>query len=722
MSTPVTSTPAAPTRWWRRAGVRRAALLAFLSVTVFGLALAFGAWSRACAGNRCPSIAGLEGYDPDQASKVYAADGRLITDLGTERRTVITLDEMSPAIIAAFLVTEDKRFYDHAGIDWIRCIGAMKSNILTRRRSQGCSSITMQLAGNLFPEDIDRQDRSFGRKIREARVAQEIEDKYRKDKILELYLNQIHLGSRAFGVESASQRYFGKSAREVNVAEAAVLAALPKAPGRYDPRRRPALALQRRNLIIGLLERAGKLTAAEAERWRSYPLLLSSRADFSGVAEYFVEYVRQQLDARFGGQLYRDGLRVYTTLDLDIQQAAERALEAQLQDIESGRLGSYKHQTYADFQESRAESGDDADLVRTPYLQGLAVTIENQTGYIRALVGGRDFADSKFNRATQALRQPGSTFKPLVYSAAIRAGIPLSYVMMDEPIAVPMPGGQPDWQPQNYDLGFDGALTLRQALYKSVNIVAIKLGMEEVGEQAVISEAAKFGITTPIPPVPSIFIGSAEVYPINLIAAYTAFANLGSRAIPIAVTRVEDRQGNILLENKPRLEEVMSPAHAWLMTDGLRDVIRHGTGYGAIGSQGFAVPAGGKTGTTNDGFDVWFVGFTPDLVTGMWLGLDQPQKIMANAQGGRLVAPAWRQMMQEVYDRRTVPQAWTRPSGLTFLEIDRTTGRKATPFCPRQVHVVESFLPGTEPVEFCPVHLPLKIGGSGVPSGGAIVP
>ncbi len=698
--------------------VRRNILVGVLAVIAFGFAVLTAAWTRACAGNSCPSIAELGGYDPNQASKVYAADGRLITDLGLERRTVVPLGEMSPYVKAAFITTEDKRFYEHHGIDWYRVFGAMKNNLFKFRVAEGFSTITMQLARNLWPEDISGRDKSLSRKLREARVAMEIEDKYPKDKILELYLNQIDLGNRAYGVEAASQRYFGKSVRDLNVAEAATLAAIPKAPSRYNPRRNPNLSVQRRNTVMNLLRDNGLLTNEETERWKAYPLLLSSRSDFSGVAEYFVEYVRQALDARFGQDLYRSGYRIYTTLDLDTQQAAERALEARLEAIESGADGKFAHPTYRQYQDTRAEAPDDNNRATTPYLQGLVVTLEAKTGYIRAMVGGRDFDDSKFNRATQALRQPGSTFKPFVYAAALEAGYPLSYVMVDDPLSVEINPAEPPWTPQNYDLEFDGPMTLRRALYLSRNIIAIKLGME-LGEQAVISEATKFGITTRVPPVPSIHIGSADVIPLEIIAAYTAFANLGTRTIPNGILRVEDRSGKIVWQPAVRTAAVMDTTHAWLITDALRDVVRHGTAVGSVGAR-INFPAGGKTGTTNDGFDVWYIGFTPDLVTGVWIGFDQPKKIKGNAQGGVLAAPAWTAMMREVYERRSVPATWPRPAGLSALDIDKTTGYKATPFCPKDVHYIESFIPGTEPSAFCPIHSPFGavggvMGGSGQP-------
>jgi penicillin-binding protein 1A len=624
---------------------------------------------------------------------------------------------MSPYVKAAFITTEDKRFYEHHGIDWYRVFGAIKNNIFKFRVAEGFSTITMQLARNLWPEDISGRDKTLSRKLREAHVAREIEAKYPKDKILELYLNQIDLGNRAYGVEAASQRYFGKSVRDLNVAEAATLAAIPKAPSRYNPRRNPNLTVQRRNTILNLLRDNGLMSAEDTERWKAYPLLLSSHSDFSSVAQYFVEYVRQKLDDRFGPDLYKSGYRIYTTLDLDTQQAAERALEARLEAIESGADGKFTWPTYRQYLDSRADSPDDGTRTTTPYLQGLVVTLDAKTGNIRAMVGGRDFEDSKFNRATQALRQPGSTFKPIVYAAALEAGYPLSHVMVDDPLTVEIATDEAPWAPQNYDLEFDGPMTLRRALYMSRNIIAIKLGME-IGEDAVISEATKFGITTRVPPYPSIHIGSADVYPLEMIAAYTTFANLGTRTLPNAILRVEDRNGKIVWQPQVRSVTVMDTAHAWLMTDALRDVVRHGTAVGSVGSR-INFPAGGKTGTTNDGFDVWFIGFTPDLVTGVWIGFDQPKKIKANAQGGVLAAPAWTAMMREVYERRAIPPAWPRPDGLTALDIDKTTGYKATPFCPKDVHYIESFIPGTEPTAFCPIHSPFgAVGGAASPLGG----
>jgi penicillin-binding protein 1A len=636
--------------WFGPERARRTVFLLLLLVG-FGLGLGYGSWTRVCAGHACPSIAVLDDYRPQQTSKVYAVDGRLITELGLERRTLIRLEEMPPALRQAFLAIEDKRFYQHHGIDFSRVLGALRANLLSLSWGQGFSTITMQLARNVFPDRISRE-KTLTRKVKEARVARELEETYTKDRILELYLNQIYLGNGAYGVETAALRYFGKSSRDLNVAEAALLAALPKAPERYNPRRHPSRAIQRRNVVLELMRQQGYLPAAASEEWQAYPLTLSARQDYGDVAPYFVEWIRQTLDARFGRDLYERGLRVYTTLDLDIQQAAERALENQLEVIENGAYGRFPHRSFAQYL-GAANAGAEGRST-TPYLQGAMVAMDAETGAIRALVGGRDFDDSKFNRATQALRQAGSTFKPFVYSAAIRAGHSTTEMLEDAPISLPQPDGTV-WEPVNFEENtFHGMTTLRTALALSINLVTIRLGLE-LGAEAVVEEAHRYGLTTPVPAVPAMFIGSADVIPLEMVSAYTAFANLGVRSAPIAILRVEDPQGKVLWQPQPRRERVMAPDQAFVMNDLLRDVVRVGTASGAVKRTGFTLPAGGKTGTTNDFTDVWFIGFTRELVAGFWMGFDQPQTIKQGAQGGIFVVPAWGAFMREVYERRPSP-------------------------------------------------------------------
>jgi penicillin-binding protein 1A len=682
--------------WKRHSGLARTLLLLFTFGVAAGAGAAYSSWALVCRGGACPSIGVLESYTPRQTSKLFAADGRFVAEIGSERRTLITLADLPPVVRDAFVVTEDKRFFSHAGVDWIRVFGALARNVAAGSYAEGFSTITMQLARNVFPEDISRE-KTLIRKLREAKVARAIESRYSKSKILELYLNQIYLGAGAYGVETAAQRYFGKSARDLNLAEAATLAALPKAPERYNPRRSPDRAVQRRNTVVELMRRAGRVSDADASLAKAYPLQLARKTESGETAPYFVEWVRKQLDQQFGRRLYEEGLKVYTTLDIDMQSAAERAMEQQLRAIESGRFGAFKHLSYEEYV-ARSASGNH-EGANSPYLQGAFVAVEPRTGAVRALVGGRDYDDSKFNRATQALRQPGSTFKPIVYAAAVQNGRSPAYLIDDAPVSVPQADGS-DWTPQNFDMKFEGPMTMRRGLAQSRNLIAIRAGME-LGTRAVIDEARRFGISTNVPPYPSIYIGSADVYPIELIASYATFANLGTRTPPNAILRVENADGEVLWEPTPSRVAVLSPEEAWLMVSMMKDVVLRGTAYRAVWDAGFQIPSGGKTGTTNDGADVWYVGYTADLVAGVWMGFDQPQKIKGNAQGGELAAPAWTAFMKEVYRRKPAPPDWPRPEGIVERTIEASSGRLYSDACFGVPTITEYFVAGTEPIETC---------------------
>lgn len=680
----------------------RTFLLTLCFLLSFGTGFAYASWAMVCRAGRCPSENALEDYEPRQTSKLYAADGRFIAELGLERRTLVKFNDIPPLVRDAFVVTEDKRFYSHAGIDWQRVPGALLVDLKNRNFAEGFSTLTMQLARNIFPERISRE-KSLVRKLKEAKVARAIEQKYPKQKILELYLNQIYLGNGAYGIESAAQRYFGKSIKDLNVAEAAMLAALPKGPERYNPRQFPDRAVQRRNTVIGIMRDEKVINAADASQAQAYPLQLATRVEAGEIAPYFVEWIRQQLDDKFGKQLYEQGLKVYTTLDIDMQSAAERAMERQIRSIEAGKYGAFPHKSYESYMATVGDKDDDNPTNNSPYLQGAFVAMDPRTGAVRALVGGRDFDDSKFNRATQAVRQPGSTFKPFVYADAIQNGRPLSYILADTALTVDLGNGNL-WQPKDFEGSYQGNVPMRRALYQSLNVPTIRLGIE-LGIQSVIDEARKFGISTPIPGYPSIFIGAADVYPIEMVAAYSAFATLGNRAAPIAISKVEDQKGNVLWTPEPTITPVLSPEESWLMVSVMKDVVRRGTAAGSVGSQ-ISFPAGGKTGTTNDGTNVWFIGYTSDLVAGVWMGFDKPQKIKANAQGGILAAPAWTAFMNEVYKRKPKPNDWPMPGDIVQRQIDVTTNMLVSPYCPRNVIGTEYFIPGTDPIMQCDVHVP----------------
>ena len=683
----------------RHPALIRGTLLAFCFLLSFGVGLGYASWAMVCKSGRCPPVEVLDEYQPRQTSKLYAADGRFVAELGLERRTLVGIDSIPKLVQDAFVVTEDKRFWDHHGVDFRSVPRALLVDIKAGYFKEGFSTITMQLARNIFPERISREKAPL-RKLKEIKVARAIEQRYDKRRILELYLNQINLGNGGYGVETASQRYFGKSVGDLNVAEAATLAALPKSPVRYNPRRNPEASLQRRNTIIELMRQEGKLTVEDANLARAYPLKLGTKEESGQIAPYFVEYIRQLLDDKFGKQLYEQGLKVYTTLDIDLEAAAERALERQLRRIEAGQYGPYRHTSYEYY---IAKHGDDDEQPQnSPYLQGVFIAMDPRTGAIRALVGGRDFDDNKFNRAVQALRQPGSTFKPFVYAAAIQNGRPLSYTLDDSPLAVPMGDGT-EWKPQNYEGGGSGAkFPMRQALYNSMNIPTVRLGME-LGEASVIDMARKFGLSTPIPPYPSIFLGASDVYPIEMVAAYSAFATLGTRAVPQAIVRVESNKGEILWEPEIVRVPVMSAEESWLMVSAMKDVVRRGTAARFVGGQ-FSRPAAGKTGTTNDGTNVWFIGYTTDLVAGVWMGFDKPVKIKPNAQGGHLAAPAWTAFMNEVYRRKPPPGDWPMPANIVQRQVDVTTNELSSGYCPANVILTEYYIPGTDPMYPCTQH------------------
>jgi penicillin-binding protein 1A len=687
---------ASATGFFQHRLVRTALVLGTLGASL-GLGAFTAGWTLVCAGGQCPSVDVLELYQPRQTSKLYAADGRFLAELGLERRTVARLEDIPPLVRNAFIYTEDKRFYSHNGIDFIRVFGSVAVNVVRGGFAQGFSTITMQLARNIFPERLERA-KSIVRKLREGKVALDIERKYSKEKILELYLNQIYLGNGAYGVESAAQRYFGKNVRELNLPEAALLAALPKAPNRYNPRVEPDRAVQRRNTVLELMRSQNVISDSDASLAKAYPLQLAQKTETGDVAPYFVEWIRKQLDEQFGKQLYEQGLKVYTTLDIDMQLAAERALEQQLRAIEGGKMGKYNFTTYEQY---FARSADDdrpgSSTGITPYLQGAFVAMDPKTGGVRAMVGGRDYTDSKFNRATQALRQPGSTFKPIVFADAIQNGHTTAEALDDSPISVPQQGGG-NWSPGNFDGKSMGFIPLRRALYLSRNQATVRLGMT-LGEGSVASMARRFGLSTPMPQYPSLHIGAADVYPLEMVAAYSVFAAGGIRAKPTGIVRVENSKGEMLWQPTLNRTAVLSTGEAWLMTDMLRDVVRRGTGTRA--GTNLRVPAGGKTGTTNDGADVWFIGFTPDLVAGVWMGLDKPRGIMRNAQGGELAAPAWNAFMTEVYRRRSTAIDFPGPGGLVAVPVDRLTGYRAGPLCPADRIVIDYFVPGTEPTQEC---------------------
>jgi penicillin-binding protein 1A len=673
------------------------AALAAVAMIFLGVGAVSAAWVRACAGG-CPTAAQIADFAPRQATEVYDANGEVLGLFYRERRQLVSLADLPSHVPLAFVAIEDRRFFDHEGVDVRRLFGAARDNLLGGYG--GGSTITMQLARNLFPQQLPRGEKTLRRKTAEIRVALEMERRFEKSRILELYLNHIYLGSGAYGVEAAARTYFDKPARELSPLEAATLAGLPQAPHHYDPRRNPHLAERRRNTALGNMASIGVLTAAEADSLRREPITLAPPRGALR-APYFVEHIRRELEERFGELLYTGGLKIHTSLDPELQRTAEEALEEHLRAVEAGRYGRFTHISYERFTAER-EAGE--PITGTPYLQGVVSVLDPKTGDVLAMVGGRDWRQSQFNRAHQALRQPGSAFKPFVYAAALEKGRGPGNAFSDGPLFITQPDGS-TWSPRNYSGDYGGMMSMREALRQSRNLATIRVG-QDAGIPAVRDVAQRSGIDTRIPGYPSVFIGAAEVYPLDLIASYATFANGGMRVEPRFVRLIEDNRGQVLWRAPSHGEPAMDPGAAWLLTDMLREVVDRGTGYPArnpaIGNLPYSIPAAGKTGTTNDATDVWFVGYTPDIVAGVWLGLDQPRRIMTGATGGGLAVPVWARVVRKYYETREHPAAWERPSSVVPRRISRWTGRAVTDDCPyASDSYIDYFLASSAPTPGC---------------------
>ncbi len=613
-----------------------------------------------------------------QSSLVYARDGAFIGEIGREWRTSVSIKTLPRYLPQAFVAVEDHRFYQHEGVDLYGIAGAMKDNMMGA--SRGASTITQQLVGNLHPDLVDRRDRSIGRKLREQKAAREMERHYTKEQILEGYLNAISFGHGWFGVESAARHYFGKPAARLTLAEAASLAALPKGPAIYDPARHPDRNKNRRDAILDLMVTQGFVTRAQAAAAKAQPVVTAPSSGMTAYAPYFVDVVRTQLE-RAGIPVGQGGFRITTSLDGALQRAATAALVEGTAAVEA-RPG-YRHPTYA----NRSKGSTD-------YLQGMIVALDPNTGDVRALVGGRNYAEGPFNRAVNGLRQPGSSFKPIVYARAIMDSIPANAIVPDTSLELVVDRGNV-YRPRNADGEFLGDITLREALTKSRNPVAVQLWQRATGD-SVIALARRLGIRSYIAPWPSSAIGASAVQPLDLVAAFTAFPNLGTPAEPRFLHRVEDATGRVVYQQGVRmLPSALSPEVTFIVRDLMRDVVDRGTANAVRRYVPYTVPLAGKTGTTDDNTDVWFIGATSDLVAGVWLGFDKPRSIMPGAAGGTLAAPIFGQMLaRSGYGR---PASWAVPPGIVTAELDRDSGKLAEPTTPPEKRYLEYFLTGTEP-------------------------
>lgn len=660
---------------------------------VLALAAVVGAGCAPVARSQdCPSVEALQAYEPPQATRVYARDGSLVADLSPERRVVVDLDEVPPVVSNGFVAVEDRRFWSHGGVDVRGVARAAWRTVVRRSVREGSSTITMQLTRSVFPHELPMRDR-VRRKTCEVLLAGQVEEAFPKRDILRMYINQVYMGDGKYGVEEAARGYFGKPARRLTTSEAALLIGLVKNPEGYNPRRDVQRAVARRNVVLGVMAREGVITAAEAAKAKAEAVRLSPPLEAAGPAPYYVAAVRRELRTRFGGDADVRGLRVYTGLDPAVQRAARDALVEQIRAVENGTFGRWRHDRAPDRLQPAEGSG-------SPYLQGTVIVLDVRTGEVRALVGGRDFTHSSYDRALLARRQPGSTFKPIVYAAALQHGIPASAFVETTPVSVDLAGAA--WRPDDLVPDSVLSLTVRDALVLSSNNAAVRLG-ERVGLDNVIAMARTLGLTTPIPRYPSIVLGSAEVVPAELAAAYAVIGNGGYAVKPTLISRVEDARGNVLWRAPSRSEHVLDDGVAFITTSMMEDVVDRGTGT-AVRRNGFWLPAAGKTGTTNEARDVWFVGMTPDMVGVVWLGFDQPRQILPNAFGGNLAAPVWARTMSAAYASQPAPQGWQAPPSVITAAVDARSGGAATPGCPPEDVRIEYFTPGTEPVEACPLH------------------
>jgi len=748
----------------RRAGIAAlfitAAMLGILSGVLF-----------AYAGD-LPQVSALDDYAPSTITRVLASNGQVVGEFATERRVIVGYDDINPVLRQAIIATEDAEFDRHFGVNIWRIAVAAFTDIVERRRAQGASTLTQQLARNLKEQFGLTNEKSFERKIRETILAIQIEKRYTKKEIFTIYCNQMYLGHGAYGVEAASRLYFDKSNKQLSLAEAALIAGIFQTPERQSPFVDIKRATQRRNLVLQRMADERYITQAQADGVKPTPIVTRGQpTQPPGIAPYFVEEVRKHLERQYGAKtLYESGLQVRTTLDANLQELADRVIERGLRrydkrhgwrrpernvldekrTLESFRDGRWSRpiaagsvvpavvlaapktgaarvrfgRYHADLNRdgwawtgrtSAADLFKPGDLVevavtkldeaagtasvtldQTPLVEGALVAIDNHTGQIKAMVGGWSFARSKFNRAVQAYRQLGSTFKPIVYTTAIDRGYTPSSILIDAPVSYPAGNGQ-IYEPTNYDHKFEGPVTLRWALEESRNIPAIKM-MDTLGPKSVLAYAKRFGFSEDFPPYLPIALGAGDATLVEVTSAYTVFPNQGVRMKPFEILTVKDREGNLLEDNRAEPVDVIRADTAYVMTNMLKGVLVRGTGIRAAGLAK-EWPLAGKTGTVDDNTDAWFIGFDPDITVGVWIGNDDKRKSLGTAeQGSFLALPMWMEFMQAYIDGRPDkddPPDFEAPGNIVFLSVDKTTGAVRPSETPGSIS--EAFISGTQP-------------------------
>ena len=669
-----------------------------------------------------PSLEQLENYDPDLVTRIYSADGKVLNELFVQKRVFIELDKIPEHMQYAVVSSEDRRFFDHWGLSMRSIARAVMINTLSLSYRQGFSTLTQQLARNLY-KSVGFED-SILRKVKEMITAIQIERTYTKDEILEMYLNTVHFGHGTYGVEAATKRFFGKESKYLTIDESALLVGLLPAPASYSPIHHPDRAIRRRNTVLRLMRDQGYIGKGEHEENRARTLETVLEVPKRGTAPYFTEYVRRVLekqDTALGINIYRDGLKIYTTLDSRLQTIAEDAVLKTVRD-DQVRLNKRLYNNREEFEDLAYLTIYEEDSIKMMLagegqlykdlrdkllVQSAFVALDPNTGGILAMVGGRPDYHDQYNRAVQAKRQPGSVFKPFVYTTALDNGYPVTEQLLNQPVVLNiqnMDGTWVKWKPQNYDGSTGGLTTFREGLRKSMNLISVRMVQQDIAPADQVKQTAKrMGINTDIRAVDAIALGTSEVFPIEMVSAYSALSNMGVYSKPFAITKIEDRYGNIIKEYYPDRKEVLSEETAYLMTSLMQTVMDRGTGGSARWKYKFNRPAAGKTGTTQGWSDAWFVGFTPQIAAGCWFGVDDFKVPLGPGQdGSRAALPAWARFMKAAHDTLGLPvEKFAKPTGIEDNEICSVTKKLPLPACPVETEIFKS---GTEPTQKCKVH------------------
>ncbi|MFH0925308.1 MAG: PBP1A family penicillin-binding protein [bacterium] len=640
----------------------------FIVITI--LVISIGVVTGLLAGylKHLPQIESLENYEPSVVTMIYGDNNEVIAELYQEKRILVNLAQIPDYLKKAIVAVEDNRFYSHWGVDFKGVLRAIWADIKERRAAQGASTITQQLAKVLFLTS----EKSIERKVKEALLAVQIEKRYTKDEILELYLNQVYLGSGAYGVETAAMTYFGKHAKDLGLVECAMLAGLPQRPNTYSPLNNPELARKRLAVVLKRMAEIGYISEEQFNTALNAPLqLVASSSLEKNTAPYFVDLIRSYIEesAFYGyNAIYKKGLAIYTTLNKDLQLAANQSVSEGL--FELNKRHKYEFP-----------------------LEGALLAIESSTGQIKAMVGGADHNLSKYNKAVQAKRQPGSVFKPFVYASALENGLRTIDVITDEPVTYIDPKTKVEWSPENYEGDYHGPTFLREALVHSRNVVTVKL-LDKVGINTVIDLAHRMGINSYLNPYLSLALGASEVSLLEVTSAYSAFANKGIRVEPSYIRYIADTKGTVLEKNFSVASRAVTPEVAYIVTSMLKDVIDRGTG---VRAKSLGRYLAGKTGTTSNYTDAWFVGYSPELVAGVWVGFDQTISLGKGETGASAALPIWIKFMgQALIDRPN--EDFEVPAGITFQDIDKDTGSLAIP--ESKTIIREVFIKGTEPTEY----------------------